>query len=271
MDLKEINILGFGTMGRQVAALFFAFGFSVNVWVRKRDSEKEKKFLLDLKLVKRTLQLESSANGEIKFFEELGSLPYAITVEALIEDLNVKKEVIQKLTSTGTEYLIFTNSSSIPATELGEEICAMHFFNPIGAVKLIELYVPDEKMPKILQFLSQLIDAGYEVVPVMPNIGMIGNFMLFTYISEYLFLIENKNYLPEQILSVMSKINFGINPLDVINIVGVDVVHDIICNLKLDRPNIYLPKSLSDAIQAGVLGRKNKTCFSKFINDRIKQ
>ena len=275
---KEINVLGFGLMGRQIAALFSCLGFSVNVWTPNLDDLKRKRFGVERKLVERAYLQNISLKSEgekgapnIEYYQEINALPVAPTIEALIEDLDLKRNCIGQLRFASNEAPIFTNSSSIPPADLGSLVGALHFFNPITAVKVVELYLPNNfeaYSAQVSPILQSLESIGYSIVSVQNNIGLIGNFMLFSYVADFLFLLETKNYQAREIKTIMNGLSFNVNPLDVIDLVGVDVVRDIILNLKKEKPGIYLPRCLDEAIDQGILGKKNRTSFSDFLQSR---
>ena len=91
---KKINILGSGLMGAQIANLFCVMGYEVNIWNRSKinanDLLKQKKFFLKILKV-------DDQGGSINFIKELDSLKNNVTLETLVEDLEVKKDVFKKI------------------------------------------------------------------------------------------------------------------------------------------------------------------------------
>lgn len=98
----RINILGYGTMGRQITALLRLLGYDITVWSRCIGDEFNKESDRALKLARRMLMLqEEVGTGEIEFTGELAMLEIGCTIEALVEDINYKK------TGSWSNYLRF--------------------------------------------------------------------------------------------------------------------------------------------------------------------
>ena len=87
---KKVNVLGCGLMGSQIANLFCIMGYEVNIWNRTKidlnNLLRQKRFLLKM------LQV-NDMEGSINFTKELQDLRNNITVESLVENLEIKKNI----------------------------------------------------------------------------------------------------------------------------------------------------------------------------------
>jgi 3-hydroxyacyl-CoA dehydrogenase len=269
---SEINVLGFGVMGRQIAALLAHCGYGVHIWSRSFDAEKEKKFSADRKMIHRLID-EQDKHGQVHFHTSLAELKPIPTIEALCEDAEKKKLAIAQLQFSPEEIPCFSNSSSIPASHIGEYWNTLHFFNPLYHLRIIEYDLPQHGCHKPAQdalkgLKAPLIDRGFTFIKVQQNPGYLGNYLLFMHIAQVLTLIERFGYSSNQILEVAEKLHISVNVLDVIDLVGVDVSKTIIENLYKPLGNTPPTMLLDCALTEGILGKKSRTSFKRFIQEK---
>lgn len=256
----EINIVGCGAMASQIAALLYLNGNNINIW--NHQGVDESKINKAARLIKRSMNFES-AEGAIKVLPKLSDMQNNITLECVVEDLAVKKRIFNEI-SNFVDKPFFTNSSSISPLEVGPNVSGLHFFNPVSQIKLIELSLNVEQNAEITAFLSSLNDLGFEIVDVKNNRGYIANFIIFNEISSVFRLIEIHNYTPQDISKVYSKL-FDKNLFRTIDLIGIDVTYKILKNLKEKDTGLYLPKTLEQAIELGILGKKNGTSIMNLL------
>lgn len=258
--IKKINILGYGTMGRHLAAFFHAIGYQVTVWNRTLPEYNDKKYLVEKRLFEKKFGGKSDS-GTISFVTDLNELSDELTLEALTEDLLIKQDVIGRLPFDICRDRIFTNSSSIAPHEIHSRIEAMHFFNPLYAVPLVETTTSNPRM----SLFEDMIDVGIILVPVKNNRGFVGNYILFREIAAALNLIEAYGYDAATIDRVMNTLGRHSSIFDIIDFVGVDITKLILENLRAQDSSISVPSILGNAISAGILGRKNKTTIRELL------
>ncbi len=260
MKIMTINILGYGLMGKQIAALLYLGGFNIHIWNHKHANEKD--VLRQIKLLKRIFNTE--VEGKITFHTDFDDLPDAITIESVIENLDVKRELYKNFKKS--KMLYFTNSSSFSPSEIGENVNGFHFFNPIS-LKLLEMHLRDTEMIEdIKPVLEYLEIIGFDIINVNSNRGYIGNYILFNEISSALKLIEKFNYTYEHVNMVYKKLYDGRNLFTIIDLIGIDVVYQILKNLKEEDASIYIPRCLANALDKNILGRKNKTSIKEVLS-----
>ncbi len=256
-----INVLGFGLMGKQIAALLYLTGCKVNLYSRKEIEEKD--FLKQVKILKK--RISTVTEGTVTFFNQISELPNCITIESIIEDIKAKKQIYQDIRKNNNS-LYFTNTSSYSPLEIASDVLGLHFFNPIN-LGLIEAFLNDRQSDEIDNLIEKFKHLEYEVVNVDINRGYIGNYILFHEISSALKLVEKFNYNVNQINQVYSKLYDGRDIFFIIDLIGIDVVFKILNNLREEDETIYIPKILKMALDKNVLGRKNKTTIKSMIND----
>jgi 3-hydroxyacyl-CoA dehydrogenase len=256
--MKSINILGSGTMGLQLAALFSVLGYSVTLWNRTITDQRQKKLVVKIKMLERALG--RSGQGVITHTQALDALPPVVTIEALSEDLSIKRGILSQLKFNLAETGIFTNSSSLRPTEIHADAYALHFFNPIQAIKLLETTCPPKLQGSVYKdIFNNLRDAGFQIIFVMPNEGFVANYILFREISAVLNLADEFGYTPETIDAVQTALGRSISIFDIVNQVGVDITKSILDNLRTKDPTLTVPQVLTHALQRGILGKKNGT------------
>jgi 3-hydroxyacyl-CoA dehydrogenase len=257
-----VNVLGYGVMARQIAALFYLGGFNVVIWNHRQVQEGE--FSRHINLLKRYINAEG-AEGTIKFTYDLDKLEEAVTIECIIEDLKEKKKLYAALSKKNARPY-FTNSSSYSPQEIGEQVNGFHFFNPV-TTKLVELFTRDKSViEQIRPLITFLEGIGFEVIPVHHNRGYIGNFILFHEISSLFKLIEKHGYSAESTMRVYNKIyNNSHDVFTVIDHIGIDVVYKILINLREMDESFYVPSCLKTALEKNVLGKKNKTSIRQIL------
>lgn len=255
----RINVLGHGVMGAQVAGLMQALGHEICVWTRTASDEKIKRQSQVVKLLRRALAL-SGEGGRCEIVHTLSTLTPALTIESLPESPEIKRAVMSQLRYDTSDVEFFTNTSSLAPASLSSTAIGMHFFNPIHVVRLIELSCPIVSLgPLGQQLVSELRGAGYEIVSVRPNPGYVANFMLFHDISAALKLLDRYGYDADVIDQIWKKLGHETSVFDLIDLIGVDVVRDILSRLSEIDAGFYVSPLLTQAIGRDILGRKNRT------------
>lgn len=261
--MKSINIIGFGTMGIQLAAFFYVIGYKVTVFNRAFSDEKLKRLQIAKKVLGKNIDCVEEKT-EIVFLDQVGLLTPGITIEALAEDLGIKQSVLNDLPFKLQTLGLFTNSSSFSPDEIHKEAHALHFFNPIHSVKLVETTCPLSSLP----LFRDIQEAGMTVVHTKMNRGYIANYVLFREIAASLMLVEKFDYDTKTIDLVLKSLGRQSSVFDVIDFVGVDVTKSIIENLYETDPSITVPPVLNLALASGILGRKNKTSIRSILDNQ---
>ena len=258
--MRDINIIGCGVMGSQLASLFSIMGYNVNIWSRSNINlfvlEKQKKILT------RLIKVEDK-KGKFEIIKNINNLKNFITIECLAEDENLKKDYYIKLSNIITKD-IFTNTSSIKVSNLGKSINLLHFFNPIS-MKIIEYFNVSTLSEEAKNLFKDLEELNFTLIRVSDSTGYAFNKLLFNQISLFFFLIEKENIKKENAIFVLKKINENFDILNIIDLIGVDVCLKIVINLNKSY-GTYVPEIFSACLSNKILGKKNRTTIKTIFN-----
>ena len=180
----RVNVIGSGFMGKQIAALLSVIGFDILIW-EKTDTNLVSDIKIDIRKIEKINKTKNL--GKIDVVNELNKLENNITIETVKEDLETKKEVFKSLKFKNN---LFSNTSSLKLSSIGDNINGLHFMNPI-TVKFIEVCkVKDFSEEKISLILNKLRNISYEIYNVEDSPGYIINKILFNDISFFFYLYE---------------------------------------------------------------------------------
>jgi len=228
--MNKINVIGFGKMGVQISSLLLTMGYEVNIFTSNIDY-KIKKLRITNKIFEKFYKIKQT--GNYNFFDKLSDLQKNHTIETLTEDLNIKKEIISKITYNFDEVSLFTNTSSYIPTEIHAKAKGLHFFNPIYQLRIIETTCPKYEMNDFEKnFFDNLRKLNFKIFHVKNNRGYIFNFIYFKKMALYNELIEKYGYKSEEIIEILNLIKPNNNFEEIVKLVGKNTVNKIINNLK---------------------------------------
>jgi 3-hydroxybutyryl-CoA dehydrogenase len=280
--MKKISIIGAGTMGTDIAQVFASKGFDVVIRditdeiIGKSSAKLEKALARLVEKGRMTPEDKQKLIGRITFTTELAlSSDADIVIEAVIEDVNIKKDLFRQLDGICRPETIFaTNTSSISITELSsavgrkDKFIGMHFFNPVPVMKLVEvirgIFTSDETFKAVFKLASVI---GKEPVEVRDGPGFIVNKILIPMINEAVCVLQDGIASAADIDKAMQLgANFPMGPLALSDLIGTDVVLHIMNILYQEtgdskyRPNVLLKQM----VRGGLLGRKTGKGFFEY-------
>lgn len=196
-----------------------------------------------------------------------------LIVEAVLEDMTVKKETFKRLDMiVKPEGIFASNTSSLSITEIAQgldhPLVGMHFFNPAPVMKLVEvipgLSTPPEVVERVVQIAGEL---GKTPVEVKESAGFVVNRILIPMINEAVGILAEDVATAEGIDTAMKLgANHPMGPLELGDLVGLDVclaIMDVLYEETKDskyRPHPLLRKM----VRGGKLGRKSGEGFYKY-------
>lgn len=281
--MKNIAVIGSGTMGNGIAHVFAQYGYQVSL-IDIQQSALDKAIAtitrnFDRQVSKGTLSTEdkNSALGRIKTFTELeeGVKNADLVVEAATENVSIKLELFRKLdTLCKDSAILASNTSSISITKIGavterpDKVIGMHFMNPVPVMKLVEVirgYATSDVVTKEIMELSR----NLEKVPVEVNDypGFVANRILMPMINEAIFTLFEGVAGVEEIDTVMKLgMSHPMGPLQLADFIGLDVCLSI---LKVLHEGFGNPKYapcplLVNMVEAGFKGVKTGEGFYKY-------
>ncbi len=281
MAIKKIGVLGAGLMGSGIAQVAAASGYDVTV-VEVND-ELIKKGLGGIeKSLARLIEKGAINAGQrdatmarLRGATELEELADAdIVIEAIIENLPVKRETYAKLDAICKPETIFaSNTSSLSITEMMTATSAerqrrfvgMHFFNPVPLMKLVEVIrtiLTDEEV--YAEAIGLAESMGKTVVRAGDKTGFIVNRLLIPLMLDAIRALEEGLASIEDIDNAMKLgCNHPMGPLTLADFVGLDTTY-YIANIMFDEfkeRRFAPPPLLRRMVQAGLHGRKSGRGF----------
>lgn len=277
--MKNVGVIGAGTMGQGIANAFATAGYNVTVcdikieWAQNGINKIGAK--LD-KLVSREKITAEKAEGikaNLTAGEYKDLADCDLIVEAVLEKMEIKKDLFKTLDETCKEDCIFgTNTSSLSVTEIANgikhNVIGMHFFNPADRMKLVEVIsgenTPVETKEAIIECSKSL---GKTPVEVAEGPGFVVNRILIPMINEACFIYQEGLASVEDIDTAMKLgANHPMGPLALGDLIGLDIVLDVMEVLYTETGDPkYRPCTLlKKMVRAGKLGQKTKQGFYSY-------
>lgn len=281
MDIKNIFVIGAGTMGNGIAQVAATSGYAVTCMdVVPAALEKAKATIAKSTaklLEKGVVTAEQKANADkIVFVGDMSTMKDAdLVIEAATENPELKFKIFKDMDANAREGVILaSNTSSISITKIAaatkrpDKVIGMHFMNPVPLMKLVEVIRGLGTSDETTQTVTDVCKAmGKEPVEANDSPGFISNRILCPMINEAVFALQEGVGTPEAIDTVMKLgMNHPMGPLTLADLIGLDVVLFVMEVLQRDlgedkyRPAYLLRKM----VDAGYLGRKSGRGFYKY-------
>ena len=238
--MKNIAVIGAGTMGNGIAHVFAQNGFTVQL-IDLNEAQLEKAVAtisknLDRQVAKGTLTEEQKAqtlaNLSTSNSIETGVANAELVVEAATENVDLKLKIFQTLDANApANCILASNTSSISITKIASvtnrpaQVIGMHFMNPVPVMKLVEVIrgysTSNEVNEKVFEISKQL---GKVPVEVNDYPGFVANRILMPMINEAIYTLFEGVAGVEEIDTVM-KLGMGhpMGPLRLADFIGLDV------------------------------------------------
>jgi 3-hydroxybutyryl-CoA dehydrogenase len=281
MDIKKVAVIGAGSMGSGIAQVCATAGYEVGLndtseqAMEKAMSNIKKSLSRFAEKNKISVSEMESALGRLHTTVDLaGAAGWAdLVIEAVYEDLAVKKEIFAKLDENAPLHTILaSNTSSLPiaaiaaATRRPDKVIGLHFMNPVPLMKGVEVIrarlSSDEAVASGIEFVKSLGKIPAEAVDYA---GFIASRVLDVMLNEAVFCVMDGNK-PEEIDRTMKVCtNFPMGPLELIDLAGADILLNVMECLRKEFGDKYRPAPLLvQMVRAGQLGRKTGRGFYEY-------
>ncbi|SDK95858.1 3-hydroxybutyryl-CoA dehydrogenase [Pedobacter sp. ok626] len=283
--MKNIAVIGSGTMGNGIAHTFAQFGYQVNlIDINAEALERAINTIsknLDRQVAKGTItEVDKSATlKNILSFTDMqtGVANADLVVEAATENLDLKLKIFKELDAFAKpETILASNTSSISITKIasvtgrGDKVIGMHFMNPVPVMKLVEVirgYATSNETTETVMELSKKL--GKVPVEVNDYPGFVANRILMPMINEAIYTLYENVAGVEEIDTVM-KLGMAhpMGPLQLADFIGLDVCLAILRVLQdgFGNPKYAPCPLLVNMVTAGNKGVKSGEGFYNYAN-----
>ena len=278
-EIKKVGVLGCGLMGRGIAQVAATNGYTTIVREISRElNDKGKAAIVKSldKLVEKgklTADVRDGTLGRLTFTTEMSDLKDCdIVVEAIVEDLKLKRALWKELDGLCPDHTIFaSNTSSLTiaamaaATERADRFVGLHFFNAVPLMKLVEVVrtvtTSSDSFDRAMAFARTL---GKEPIAAKDNSGFIVNLLLVPYLLDAIRALEQGVGSAEDIdKGMVLGTGHPMGPLALLDFVGLDTTLKI-ADIMFDeyREKRYAPPPLlKRMVLAGWYGKKSGKGF----------
>lgn len=283
-DEKKVGIIGAGLMGSDIAALFANAGYNVVL------VDKDEKALENAEEKNKTETLKEMEEADLKKRDEITPLINYTTqlekiknssfiVEAIVDKLKAKNNLMKSLENTiDKKTVIGTNTSTLTAKEIAkgmnnpERVVLFHFANPAISRKLVE--IAGDKATKQAKEKAAEMAKRIEKEPVLLDGERRGNCL--SRMSAAIKCSGSWELLtakPESIDKAAKELGFNRGPIELLDLIGIDLHLDTVTNLSEEYGDRFEPpkevrKRMEEMIESGKLGKKTGEGFYKWENDQ---
>lgn len=280
MNIKNVTVIGAGTMGNGIAQVFASNEFIVTLCDVSESALTKAVDTISANLgrmAKKELITEGQIQQTLSNIKTNTSLKESVSgadliVEAATENIDLKLNIFKQMDEFApSKCILATNTSSISITKIAsvtrrpEAVIGMHFMNPVPVMKLVEIirgYATSDEVCTVIMTLSEKLSK----VPVEVNDypGFVANRILMPMINEAIYTLYEGVAGVYEIDTVM-KLGMAhpMGPLALADFIGLDVCHSILNIMYQGFGNAkYAPcPLLTNMVTAGKLGRKSGEGF----------
>jgi 3-hydroxybutyryl-CoA dehydrogenase len=278
-DVRRVGVVGLGTMGAGIAQVCVQAGIdTVGREVSEKLCEGARGRIAHylgrgVEKGRLTAGERDAALARLTTTTELGNLAGCdIVIEAIVEELDAKRELFRALEDVvGEEAILATNTSALSVTAVAEatrrpaRVVGMHFFNPAPVLPLVEVVRTELASPAAVDAAFDLATRlGKEPIRCNDTPGFVVNRILIPLLNDCVRVLDEAGVSPEDLDKAMTRgVNWPIGPCALIDLIGVDVhVHaSEALHGALGEERMAPPERLVVMRDEGRLGRKSGEGF----------
>lgn len=281
-DIRQVGVVGTGTMASGIVEVFAKAGYDV-LFVGRSQAKVDgvvatitKNFDKQIQRGRATEEAKAEVLAKVSGTTSLDDLRSVdIVVEAIAEDLHVKTTLFENLDEICKQGAILaTTTSSLPIIEMArvtsrpQDVIGMHFFNPATIMKLVEVVSTVTTSDEVTETVRALCaQVGKVAVSCGDRAGFIVNALLFPYLNDAVKMLE-AHYATADDIDVAMKQGCALpmGPFELLDVVGNDVSLAIQRELYLEfrEPGFAPAPLLEHLVTAGYLGRKTGRGFRDY-------
>ena len=268
--IKQVAVIGAGTMGGGIAMNFVNAGLPVTLLETKQEALERgvatirKNYETSVKKGKLTQEALESRMALIKptlSYDDLASAD--LIIEAVFEELGVKEQVFRRLDEVAKPGAILaSNTSTLDLNKIAAftkrpaDVVGMHFFSPANVMKLLEVVRGKDTAKDVLATVMQ-IAKQIKKTAVVSGVcdGFIGNRMIEQYVRQALFMLE-EGALPAQIDGAIERFGFAMGPFRMSDLAGNDIGWAIRKRRYQEQPDMHYSKIADRLCETGRFGQK---------------
>lgn len=289
-NLQKITVLGSGIMGHGIAQISAMAGFDVilrDIDKKFLDSAMNKiKWSLD-KLVEKQKITQVDSESIFNRIEPIVDIKEALIgadliIEAVPEDLVLKKKVYQEIDeNSDTRSIYASNTSTLPITEISSltsrpnKFIGLHFFNPPQLMKLVEV-IPGKSTDELTKNVGLDFVKRVGKVPILCGRdvpGFIVNRIFIPLVHEAAFCLDRDGPTMTQIdSSVKFRMSFPMGIFELADYTGLDVIHKATLEMySRDKKVIFPHHLIKDLYDEGKFGKKTGSGFYSYTADQYER
>ncbi len=280
--MKRVLVVGAGIMGTGIAQVAAQAGHAVDLFDARSGAATQARASLATTfdgLVAKGKLAADAAQATLARIAPIDALDAArdagIVVEAIVEQLDAKRALFQRLESiVGADCVLATNTSSISVTAIAnglqrpQRLVGMHFFNPVPLMKLVEVVSGLHTDPAVANAVFELAAQwGKTPVHAKSTPGFIVNRIARPYYAETLALLQEQAATPQVLDACLKAAGFRMGPCELMDLIGHDT-NFAVTNAVYEanfHDKRYVPSLVQkELVDGGLLGRKSGRGFYRY-------
>jgi 3-hydroxybutyryl-CoA dehydrogenase len=280
-EIQRVGVVGLGTMGAGIAQVCVQAGVEtvgreVTAELGERARARIAHYLgRGVEKGRLTAEERDAALGRLTTTTELSELAGCdLVIEAVVEELDAKREIFAELDRLLPDAVLATNTSALPvreiaaAAERSDRVVGMHFFNPAPVLPLVEVVQAEasssEAVDTAFAFAERI---GKRPIRCRDTPGFVVNRILIPLLNDCVRVLDEASVTPGDLDTAMTAgVNWPIGPCALIDLIGLDVhVHaSEALHEALGEERMRPPQRLVEMQAAGKLGRKSGAGFFRY-------